>query len=109
MSNLLIAESILDYCVPIFEIFGCHLLYDVAAHVKYLLLGTFKENQVFDGLFSTIEKRLRRNYLPFAILHLQPAIFDSFEIFAENELHIHPQGSVEISIIAKEDVAGEFA
>lgn len=39
---------------------------------------------------------------------MQPAVFDPFEIFTENELHVHPQGSIEIFIAAEVDVAAEF-
>lgn len=39
---------------------------------------------------------------------MQPAVFDPFEIFAENELHVHPQGSIEIFIAAEVNVAAEL-
>lgn len=70
MSNLLVTKSILDDGISVFEFSGCFLLDDVAPHIKNLLLGTFKENQVFNRFFSAVEKRLCRDYLPIDILHL---------------------------------------
>lgn len=108
MVDLLVAEPVLDNGVSIFKLFGRLLLNDVAAHIKDLLLGALNGHQVFNRLLTTIEKGFCRDDLSLAILHLQPAVFDPFEIFAENELHVHPQGSIEIFIAAEVDVAAEF-
>ena len=70
MSNLLVTKSILDDGISIFELFRCLLLNDIAPHIKNLLLGTFKENQVFYRFFSTVEKGLCRNDFSIEILHL---------------------------------------
>lgn len=70
MSNLLVTKSILDDGISVFEFSGCLLLDDVAPHIKNLLLGTFKENQVFNRFFSTVEKGLCRDDFSIEILHL---------------------------------------
>lgn len=54
--DLLVAEPILNDGVSIFKLFGRLLLNDVAAHVKHLLLGARNGHNVFNRLFTTIEK-----------------------------------------------------
>ena len=108
MSNLLVAESVLDDGVSVLEFLGSLLLDDVAAHVQHLLLRAFEEGEVLDGLFSPVEQRLCRDDLSIEVLHLQPAVLDTLEIFAEHELHIHPHSPIEIFVVPKVDVTSEF-